>query len=156
MAKEACNIWLMIASDRADTFRWEDIMDGSSVRWNMRNVYRNFKHAQKGDMILCYRGGSVHNALVGMAEVAEEFFEERIIVRGVRAFAKEILYDDYKNTREYKATQAGKMRNRGTLFTVTNEFVYWVIQRLLKDGDVESAAILQSKRGTYNDIQDGC
>ncbi|MBB6444018.1 EVE domain-containing protein [Bacillus benzoevorans] len=141
-------LWLMIASDKADTFRWEHIMDGSSVRWNMRNVYRNFKNARKGDIILCYRGGSVHNALVGIAVVEEEFFEESIIVRGVRAFKKEIPYDDYKNTLIYKSTQAGRMRNRGTLFAVNDEFVQWVIHRLLADGDEESAGILRLGEGT--------
>jgi phenylpropionate dioxygenase-like ring-hydroxylating dioxygenase large terminal subunit len=142
----------MIASDKADPFRWEHIMDGSTVRWNMRNVYRNFKNARKRDMIICYRGGSVHNALVGVAEVEEEFFEESIIVRGVRAFAKEIPYDDYKNTQVYQSTQAGRMRNRGTLFSVTDEFVQWLIHRLLADGDEESAAILQLGKGSCRSV----
>ena len=79
-------IWLMIASDKADTFRWEHIMGGSTVRWNMRNVMRNFRNARKGDMVLCYRGGSTNNALVGIAVVVEEYFEESIAIRGVSAF----------------------------------------------------------------------
>ncbi len=41
-------------------------------------------------------------------------------------------------------TQAGRMRNRGTMFKVTEEFVQWVINRLLEYGDKESAGILQS------------
>ncbi len=144
MDKRKSKIWLMIASDKADTFRWEHILDGSTVLWNMRNVMRNFKNARKGDRILCYRGGSANNALVGIAEVAEEFFEESITIRGVLPFEKTIPYESYKNTREYKSTQAGRMRNRGTMFEVTEEFVQWVIKRLLEFGDEESAEILQS------------
>lgn len=145
MDKRIAKIWLMIASDKADTFRWEHIMDGSTVRWNMRNVMRNFKNARKGDMILCYRGGSTNNALVGIAVVVEEFFEESIAIRGALSFEKQILFDEYKNTRVYKSTQAGRMRNRGTMFEVTEEFVQWVINRLLEYGDKESAGILQSR-----------
>ena len=78
MDKSKFKIWLMIASDKADTFRWEHIMDGESVRWNMRNVYRNFKNAGKGDIILCYRGGSAHNALVGIAEVRRNFLKKAL------------------------------------------------------------------------------
>lgn len=144
MDNRIVKIWLMIASDKADTFRWEHIMDGSTVRWNMRNVMRNFKNARKGDIILCYRGGSINNALVGIAVVVEEFFEESIAIKGVLSFEEAIPYDTYKNTHAYKSTQAGRMRNRGTMFEVTEEFVQWVINRLLEDGDKESARILQS------------
>ena len=83
---------------------------------------------ERGILILCYRGGSMNNALTGIAVVAEEFFEESIAIRGVHPFEKEIPYDTYKNTREYKLTQAGRMRNRGTMFEVTKEFVQWVIK----------------------------
>lgn len=148
MDKKIAKIWLMIASDKADTFRWEHIMDGSTVRWNMRNVMRNFKNARKGDIILCYRGGSPNNALVGIAVVVEEFFEESIVIRGVFPFEKEILYDEYKNTWAYQSTQAGRMRNRGTMFEVSEEFVQWVINRLTELGDEKSARVLQS--GTFS------
>jgi hypothetical protein len=70
----------------------------------------------------------------------------------VRAFAKDIPYDDYKNTQVYQSTQAGRMRNRGTLFSVTDEFVQWLIHRLLADGDEESAAILQLGKGSCRSV----
>ena len=47
---------------------------------------RNFKNAGKGDLIICYRGESMNNALTGSAVVAEEFFEESIRDQGSSSF----------------------------------------------------------------------
>jgi 5-methylcytosine-specific restriction enzyme B len=142
MNENPLKTWLMVASERADDFRWEQIMDGSIERWNVRTVVKNFKNAKKGEKILCYRGGSANNALVGIAEVVEEFKDDSIGVKGIRSFESEISYDDYKNTTEYQSTQAGKMGNRGTMFEVNEEFVNWVKDALVELEDLESASIL--------------
>lgn len=134
--------WLMVASEKADTFRWEDILDGKTVKWKVRTVVRNFKNARKGEKILCYRGKSSKNALMGISEVVEEFHEDSIVVKGIRTFKEEIPFDEYKDTTEYLSTQAGKMKNRGTMFEVNDEFVNWVKETLNEYGDQESANIL--------------
>ncbi len=136
--------WLMIASEKADTFRWENIMDGKTQKWNSRSVLKNFKNAKQGEKILCYRGGSANKALIGIGEVVEEFKEDSIVVKGIRSFKEEIPYDDYKDLPAYKSTQAGKMSNRGTMFELNEEFVNWVKETLLESGDGESADILSS------------
>jgi 5-methylcytosine-specific restriction enzyme B len=134
--------WLMVASEAADDFRWEHIMDGKTERWSVRTVVRNFKNAKKGEKILCYRGGSANKALLGIAEVVEEFKDDSIVIKGIHSFENEIPFEDYKETPEYKSTQAGKMGNRGTMFEVNEEFVNWVRETLLESDDQDSANIL--------------
>nr|WP_277398188.1 AAA family ATPase [Neobacillus citreus] len=133
----------MIASERAADFRWEDILDtGGTVDWELGAVKRNFRAAQKGEKILAYRGGGTNNALLGLAEVAEEFDGEKMVVKGLQKFTEEIPYNDYKDTQEYKSTQAGKMGNRGSMFEVTEEFINWLTETLMDIGDSDSAEIL--------------
>ncbi|MEH7464680.1 AAA family ATPase [Bacillus thuringiensis] len=140
--KNASKTWLMVASEKADSFRWENILDGKTQKWDVRAVQRNFKNAKKGEKVLCYRGGSSSNALIGIGEVVEEFKDDGIVVKGIQAFKYEIAYEEYKGTMEYKSTQAGKMGNRGTMFEVNEEFVNWVKETLVEYGDKESANIL--------------
>ncbi|WP_050615536.1 AAA family ATPase [Bacillus testis] len=134
--------WLMIASEKAETFRWEQLWDGSIQKWQAKTVAKNFKNAKKGEKILCYRGGSSARALVGIAEVEKEYDGEGIVVKGIRGFEKEIPYEAYKDLQCYTTTQAGRMGNRGTMFEINEEFTHWVKDTLLEEGDVESAGIL--------------
>ncbi|OOE12489.1 AAA family ATPase [Fictibacillus arsenicus] len=136
--------WLMVASESTDDFRWEQILDGKEERWNTKTVVRNFKNVKKGEKILCYRGGSARNALVGIAEIVGEYEDESILVKGVRSFDTEIPYKEFKDLPEYKSTQAGKMGNRGTLFEVNDQFVDAVKETLIEYGDIENATILDN------------
>lgn len=143
---EKRQFWFMVASDTAETFRWEHILeDQRSTFWWMRKMPRNFRVAWEGDLILCYRSGSQRRGLVGLAEVKEGFNGDGITVQGLRAFQSIIPYDDFKNEPIYKTTEAGRMRNRGTLFAVHEEFIRWVRRVLEADGDKGSAKVLSKK-----------
>lgn len=138
-------IWFMVASDAAAPFRWEHILDiQASTFWWLRRLPRNFRMAWDGDLILCYRSGNEQRGLVGLAKVEEGFNGDGITVKGIRAFKQMILYDDFKHHPVYKNTEAGRMRNRGTLFGVNHAFVQWVRDMLELNGDIESAAFLQN------------
>lgn len=139
---ESPKTWLMVASEKAHSFRWEDILNGKTKRWNVKTVKKNFKIAKKGEKILCYRGGSNQNALVGIAEISDEYNGESVEVKGICKFDKEIAYDDFKDLPEYKSTQAGKMGNRGTMFELNEDFINWVHHMLIENGDEKSAKIL--------------
>ncbi|HET7615592.1 MAG TPA: EVE domain-containing protein [Bacillales bacterium] len=143
--------WFMVASDTAASFRWEHILRNQSAEfWWIRRLPRNFKAAREEDMILCYRSGSERRGLVGIAEVDEAMTDDGISVRGVRAFNEMIPYHEFKHEAAYKSTEAGRLRNRGTLFAVNEEFTTWVAAYLTARGDWESAdflsAILHEKR----------
>lgn len=136
----------MIASDTAAPFRWEHILEEQrSVFWWLRRLPRNFKAARDGDLILCYRSGSAKRGLVGLAEVEEGFNDDGIVVKGLMPFNETIGYDEFKNEPVYQTTEAGRLRNRGTLFAVDAPFIQWVWQRLKSCGDGESAAMLRRK-----------
>ncbi|HEX7063910.1 MAG TPA: EVE domain-containing protein [Bacillales bacterium] len=144
MTTEMEQFWFMVASDTAESFRWAHILENQgSTFWWMRKMPRNFRTAWEGDLILCYRSGSEKRGLVGLAEVEEGFNGDGITVKGLRAFQSAIPYDDFKNEPIYKTTEAGRMRNRGTLFAVHKEFVSWVKKELTAAGDLESAAVLK-------------
>ncbi|WP_066174427.1 AAA family ATPase [Bacillus marinisedimentorum] len=135
-------IWFMVASDKSDDFRWEQIMNGETERWNLRTVARNFRNARKSEKILCYRGGSSSNGIVGIAEVSEELHDDSLGVKGVYHFKQEIPFEEFKSIPEYQSTQAGKMGNRGTMFELNDEFAIWVRETLLEYGDQEGADML--------------
>ncbi|QQK79023.1 EVE domain-containing protein [Salicibibacter cibi] len=133
--------WLMVASDAAATFRWEHILTSqTSVFWETRRLPRNFRMAWDGDLILCYRSGREKRGLVGVAEVEEGFNDDGITVRGIGEFQQIIHYDEFKNDPIYRGTEAGRLRNRGTLFHVHDAFVQWVKNRLEEEGDTALAA----------------
>jgi 5-methylcytosine-specific restriction protein B len=136
-------IWFMVASDTAATFRWEHILESQrSTFWWTRKLPRNFRKAWDGDLILCYRSGSEKRGLVGLAEVEEGFNGDGISVKGLQPFRQMIPFDEFKNEPVYKTTEAGRLRNRGTLFAVNREFVAWITQRLKEFGDREAADLL--------------
>lgn len=138
-------IWFMVASDTAESFRWAHILDSQRTTfWWMRKMPKNFRAAWDGDLILCYRSGNEKRGLVGLAEVAEGFNGDGITVRGMRSFKHPIPYDDFKNDPVYKSTEAGRLRNRGTLFAVHDEFVEWVRRELVACGDDEAAQLLEA------------
>lgn len=56
-----------------------------------------------------------------------------------------IPFDEFKNKLVYKRTEAGRLRNRGTLFAINREFVAWITQRLKEFGDREAADLLIKK-----------
>ncbi|WP_085524211.1 EVE domain-containing protein [Tuberibacillus sp. Marseille-P3662] len=137
-------IWFMVASDQAATFRWHHILETQEKQfWSLRKMPRNFKSVHEGDKILCYRSGSVQRGIVGLAEVEEAFNDEGIIVRGIREFNHDIPYYEFKHTQVYQTTEAGRMRNRGTLFAVTEDFAHWIKHRLYEKGDETSAMLLE-------------
>lgn len=142
--------WFMVASDTAESFRWEHILTNqASTFWWLRKLPRNFRAAQEGEIILCYRSGSDKRGLVGLAVVEEEFNDDGIMVKGLRPFRHGISYDEFKNTRVYKTTEAGRLRNRGTLFAVHDEFVAWVKQELIACGDDQTAALLEPNASLF-------
>lgn len=133
----------MVASDSAESFRWEPFLERQeSTFWWMRRLPRNFKAAQEGDLILCYRSGNAKRGLVGLAVVEEELSEDGIRVKGLRLFSEPIPYSDFQNEAAYRSTEAGKLRNRGTLFSVHEGFIHWVKVELESFGDHDSASLL--------------
>ncbi|MFC4618735.1 EVE domain-containing protein [Camelliibacillus cellulosilyticus] len=137
------NIWFMVASDTAATFRWEHILSSQrSTFWWIRRLPRNFKTAKPGELILCYRSGNERRGLVGLAEVEDAFNDDGITVKGLLLFKKIIPYEAFKNEPIYKQTEAGRHRNRGTLFAVDRDFTHWVRMKLEEYGDERAANYL--------------
>ncbi|HET7656752.1 MAG TPA: EVE domain-containing protein [Bacillales bacterium] len=135
--------WFMVASDSAESFRWEPfLMKKDSTFWWLKRLPRNFKAAEEGDLILCYRSGNEKRGLVGLAVVEEAFNDDGIKIKGLRLFPDPIAYSDFRDEKVYRTTEAGRLRNRGTLFSVHDEFVGWVRKELESFGDLESAALL--------------
>ncbi|WP_165886854.1 EVE domain-containing protein [Scopulibacillus darangshiensis] len=144
MAKQ--QFWFMVASDTAAAFRWEHILESQrSQFWWLRRLPKNFKSARVGDLILCYRSGSDKRALVGLAKVEEGFNEDGIMVKGLLAFKHPIPFERFKHEPVYKKTEAGRLRNRGTLFAVDSYFVNWVREVLEVCGDQEAADMISSR-----------
>ncbi|QDI92296.1 EVE domain-containing protein [Salicibibacter halophilus] len=138
------NTWFMVASDTVAPFRWEHILASQrTIFWEVRKLPRNFRMAWDGDLILCYRSGSEKRGLVGLAEVEEGFNDDGITIRGRCEFQQMIHYDEFKHLGTYRSTEAGRLRNRGTLFHVHDAFVQWIIKRLEEAGDTTSAAWCQ-------------
>lgn len=136
--------WFMVASDSAEAFRWEPFLkQRDSTFWWLRRLPRNFKAAKVGDLILCYRSGNAKRGLVGLAVVEEELRDDGIRIKGLRLFAEGIPYRDFQSETVYRSTEAGRHRNRGTLFSVHDEFVKWVEMELESIGDLESASLLK-------------
>ncbi|HET7629618.1 MAG TPA: EVE domain-containing protein [Bacillales bacterium] len=137
------HVWFMVASDTAEAFRWEPFLrDKQTTFWWIRRLPRNFKAAAEEDLILCYRSGAVKRGLVGIAEVEQSFNDDGISVRGLCAFKRMIPYEAFKEHPLYLTTEAGRLRNRGTLFSVDRPFAEWVSTVLTANGDWQAARCL--------------
>lgn len=145
MLNKSQNVWFMVASDHATNFKWEHILnDQSTTFWWIRRFPKNFKLAKGGDLILCYRSSNKERGLVGLAEVEDGFNEDGITVRGLISFKQMIPYDYFKNHPTYKNTEAGRHRNRGTLFSVNKQYVSFIWRELELLGDQLAAKKLSS------------
>ncbi|MDQ0340527.1 5-methylcytosine-specific restriction protein B [Caldalkalibacillus uzonensis] len=150
--KQSQKLWMMIASVRHD-FQWEDILtNGGTIDFELKSVKRNFRLAQKGDKVLCYKGGGNERCFVGLAEIDQPFDGQKLRVKGLYAFKQPIPFEEVKDIREYQQTQAGRMGNRGTMFELSESFSEWLVNYLLEIEDEEAVQYLSETRNTNMDV----
>jgi len=147
-------VWMMIVSSKHG-FEWEQILNSNGIQnFYIRSIKKNFMSAKNGDLVLCYRGKSADRGFIGLAEIEQAYDSSRdyITVRGIKLFDKEVHYDEFSTTPEYKASQAGKIQNRGTMFEINEDFVQ-MLKPFLSDADkalLEPAGINNCQMCTFH------
>ncbi|NLI93028.1 MAG: EVE domain-containing protein [Peptococcaceae bacterium] len=147
--KKALRLWLMVAS--VQQFKWESILNrGEYVDFDLKSLKQNFLAAQAGDKVICYKGGDNDRGIVGIAEIAQPYDGNHLRVKGLRQFSSTIPFDHLKESDVYQNSQAGRMNNRGTMFTVDYEFSQWLKDYLLEAGDQEAAGLIDDVTASNN------